>query len=274
MIISGVVIWYNPTNCEVENIKTYIDKLDKLFIIDNSDYSNYSLIEELNNKKVKYICNYKNHGIAKALNMACSEAFVDGYKWILTMDQDSKFNNNFELFVNKFKEKIKINNKIAIFAPKTSNDLEIEGYKTKIITSGNILNLEAYKKVKGFDEDFFIDEVDFDIGVKLLKEGYFLYQVDDIVMDHKLGDTKYFKLFGKKIFSSMNHGHIRKYYITRNRFEMIKRYPDLKKEYLKIIIKDFIKMILLEKNKWIKIKYCLKGYQDYKNKKFGKIREE
>lgn len=274
MKISGVVVWYNPTINEVNNIKTYINDLDKLFIVDNSNHSNSFLLEKLNEKKIEYICNYENFGIAKALNIGCELAMKNEYEWILTMDQDSEFDNNFELFIREFKEKIKISaDKIAIFAPKTSS-IDLGGYKTKIITSGNILNLEAYKKVKGFDEEFFIDEVDFDMGFKLLKEGYLLYQTDNIVMKHKLGDTKYFKLFGKKIFSSMNHGYIRKYYIIRNRFEMIRRYPNLKKEYLKIIITDFIKMILLEKNKWIKIKYCLKGYLDYKNKKFGKIREE
>lgn len=273
MKVSGVVIWYNPTEDEVNNIKSYINNLDKLFIIDNSQQSNEFLLKDLESKRIRYIPNNENLGIAKALNIGCNEAIKENYKWILTMDQDSKFDNNFELFIDEFNNKIKSNPKIAIIAPK-SLDEEFEGYKKKVITSGNILNLKAYKEVGGFDEKLFIDEVDFDIGFRLLRNGYLLYQTDKINMNHKLGNTIYFKLFGKKIFSSMNHTYTRKYYIIRNRLEIMKRYPEIKKEYSKTIIKDFFKMFLIEKDKYRKIKYSIKGVIDYKKGNFGKIKGE
>ncbi|MGL5125358.1 MAG: glycosyltransferase [Fusobacteriaceae bacterium] len=272
MKISGVVVWYNPTAEEVNNIKSYIDELNSLFIVDNSDISNLSLLDELGNKqKINYIPNYENLGIAKALNIGCEKAITEKNEWILTMDQDSSFNNNFDTFLTSIKDKLSKNEKIAIFAPKTSI-LKNGGYKNKVITSGNLVQLKAWREVDGFQEDFFIDEVDHDFSFRISKKGYSIYQFNNVIMKPKLGDSKSFEIFGKKIFSSMNHGYIRKYYITRNRFEMIQRYPEIKKEYLNAIMRDFIKMVLIEKNKFLKVKYCLKGYLDYKKQKFGKIK--
>ena len=36
MKIAGTVVWYNPSNENIENIKTYINFVEKLYIIDNS----------------------------------------------------------------------------------------------------------------------------------------------------------------------------------------------------------------------------------------------
>ncbi|MGL5904541.1 MAG: glycosyltransferase, partial [Cetobacterium sp.] len=190
MKISGVVVWYNPTVKEVKNIKSYIYGLDNLFIVDNSDFCNLSLLGEfVYEPKINYIPNYKNLGIAKALNIGCEKSIETKSEWILTMDQDSKFDKNFDIFLTKIKDVIKLKQKIAIFAPKTSIN-ENGGYKNKVITSGNLVNLNAYKDVNGFEEEFFIDEVDFDFNFKLLQKGYFIYQFDDINMEHKLGDER------------------------------------------------------------------------------------
>ena len=36
MKIPATVIWYNPDNENIKNIRTYIDYVEKLYIIDNS----------------------------------------------------------------------------------------------------------------------------------------------------------------------------------------------------------------------------------------------
>jgi len=48
-------------------------------------------------------------------------------------------------------------------------------------------------------------------------------------------------------------------------------YPEVKWQYFKDFIKMVIKIILSENNKLEKIKYIIKGMQDYKHEKFGKF---
>ena len=94
MKIAGTVVWYNPNDENIENIKTYIDYVERLYIIDNSKKNNKKLSEKLNNKKIEYIYNNgKNLGISSALNLACKKAKKEDFSWILTMDQDSSFDS-------------------------------------------------------------------------------------------------------------------------------------------------------------------------------------
>ena len=110
MKIAGTVVWYNPDSENSKNIKTYIDYVEKLYIIDNSKKDNKKLSEELNNKKIEYIYNNgKNLGISRALNLACEKAEEKGFSWMLTMDQDSSFDSE------NIKEYFKIFNKIQIY---------------------------------------------------------------------------------------------------------------------------------------------------------------
>lgn len=263
--ICGIVIWYNPSCDDINNIKTYINHIDKLIIVDNSNKDNSDLIENMNN--IEYMPNYKNLGIAKALNIGCNRAISYGYKWVLTMDQDSSF-DKFDDYMKKFNELSKNNNKIAIFAPAYSK--QEEGYVNRVITSGNILNLKAYKDVNRFDDRLFIDEVDHDLCFRLLQKEYKIYKIGEIKFNHKLGNCKKVKLISKE-FICMNHNYIRKYYITRNRCIVKKRYPKYTRHYTKDNIYDFIKVILGEDDKFRKCKYMIKGYIDYKKGKLGEI---
>lgn len=270
MKICGVVVWYNPSDEEVRNISTYLNHVDRVIVVDNSSNDNRYLLNGIN--KIEYIANNENLGIAKALNIGCYKSIEYGYEYALTMDQDSRFDKDMiEKFINLFHEKIKEDKSIAIFAPLT-DDAEKKGYVEKIITSGNILDLNAFKVVNGFDDDLFIDEVDFDLCFKLLKNNYKLYRFKEVRLNHKLGNTKEIKILNKKI-STMNHSHIRKYYIVRNRFIMRSRYPEFTNGYLKDTIKYVIKVILIEDEKYKKCKYILKGYFDYRKNILGKINE-
>lgn len=256
--ICGCVIWYNPTDKDKKNIETYINEIDKLYIIDNSTMSNY----DGSNKKIEYINLESNLGIAKALNTACNKALLDGYKWILTMDQDSSFKlGDLKKFIISSKTQYKKDKDIILFAPSIEKQNE-DNYVEKVITSGNILNLDYLKKLGGFKEEFFIDEVDFELCMRIRKSNKKIFQSSQVTLNHKIGNPIILNVFGYKI-TCLNHNYIRKYYITRNRLYMIKKYPELRFNYSKNIVADFFKILLIEKDKLIKITYFFKGIHDY-----------
>lgn len=278
--IPATVIWYNPDTENIENIKTYIDYVEKVYIIDNSMNNNKKLCSSLNNNKIEYVYNKKNLGIAKALNLACEKAISDGFKWILTMDQDSSFSSNdineyFKSFDNIEKKNT------GIFSPKhiLKNDinkirddkkfLEID----HVMTSGNLLNLSAWEKIGRFDENLFIDEVDSEICFRMIENDYKVIQMNRIKMFHELGSLEKRNFFIKKI-SVLNHNYIRKYYIMRNKFYMFKKYKKYRIRYVYYILNDFFKVIFYEKDKLRKLRYMFKGINDFFKNKMGELNDK
>ena len=88
--IAGIVTLYNPSDKDIKNISTYIDDIDKLYIIDNTEGNdNKSRIPK--NKKIEYTFKNENIGVAAALNIGAKKAIKDGFKYLLTLDQDTTF---------------------------------------------------------------------------------------------------------------------------------------------------------------------------------------
>lgn len=77
----------------------------------------------------------------------------------------------------------------------------------------------------------FIDEVDTEFCYRSQKAGYKIIEFPNVIMKHSLGDRTYHYFLGRK-YNTLNHNAIRKYYITRNKIYMIKKYPFLKKHIL------------------------------------------
>lgn len=291
MKLAGVVVVYNPEDSIMNNIKSYINNLEKLYVVDNSDNDNSKKFKD---KKIEYISNGKNLGIATALNIGAKKAIQDKFKWLLTMDQDSKFNKNGIDEMIEFLEKTKkdkfiqkiINtdfNKIGLITPFHLTKISvlepekfgIENY-FNAMTSGNIINLDAYKKVAGFKDWLFIDCVDMDFCMNLEIHGFKIIRLNYIKLNHSLGNCIFKKIFGKQIYS-LNHNAIRRYYIVRNRHylsDMYKdTYPIFCKSELKRTSRELIKIWLCEKDKFKKTIYMFRGYLDYKKGKKGKINE-
>ena len=112
--INGIVVWYNPDDKMILNIETYINEVEKLYIVDNSDNSNIEKIKLLKeNKKIEYIYYGENKGIAYALNIGLKKGLENEAKYLLTMDQDSYFEENYlERYLNLIEKDI---DKAAIY---------------------------------------------------------------------------------------------------------------------------------------------------------------
>lgn len=277
-MIAAVTILYNPQPDVGENIETYIEHVDKLYIIDNSDASQAQIIRRIKGaEKVVYIFNNENLGIATALNIGCKAALKDGFDWILTMDQDSKI----VALKKTFQEVITQNNITALYyptyiingAPYEYQILENEK-PVVVMTSGNILNLEAYTAVGGFEDKLFIDYVDIDYCLKLKLNGYQIEELEGYKIAHELGKSKLKQNPFFKILLT-NHPLIRRYYITRNKFYMLQTYKNITAFYDKekySLFKELVKILLFEDEKVQKLKIMYTAYEDFKMNKFGKKR--
>ncbi|MBQ8891804.1 MAG: glycosyltransferase family 2 protein [Bacilli bacterium] len=277
MKLACVVVFYNPTSEDILNIDNYQNSVDVIYVVDNSDDK---VIRINDSNKIKYIKLNENLGIAKALNIGAENAIKDGYEWLLTLDQDSKINSEIISEMKNFIIKNKYLN-IGLVSPyhninsgddDRSNNTFDE--KLEVMTSGNIINLNVYQKIGGFKDWLFIDCVDMEYGMNLNKHGYKVVRLNNVIMEHNLGNVKIHKLFGKE-YPCYNHSPVRRYYMVRNTMYIKEMYYDLYKEYCDHLInvqKGQIKRILaFEKNKFCKLKMMYRGYRDYKKGLKGKI---
>lgn len=277
--IAGVVVLYNPTEEDISNINTYIDDIDILYIMDNSKNENSKRLPK--NKKINYIFNNKNLGIAKPLNKAAELARKAGYKWLLTMDQDTKFKKN---IIQSMKEKIlDIDcSNIAIITPWHKTKLKVNksnkkiDYPLDVMTSGNLLNLEIHKKLNGFKEWIFIDGVDIEYCLNIKKNNGKIMRLNELEIDHNLGDIFYKKFFNKDLLVT-NHKAIRRYYQCRNYLYIRDMYIDIEPTFCKRLVKFksiILAIVLYEDNKLNKLRNFYQGYRDYKKGKRGRKDEE
>ncbi len=126
-------------------------------------------------------------------------------------------------------------------------------------------------------EKLFIDYVDFEYCMRLKKNGYNIYQCNDAVIYHSVGNLVNWKIFGLNFYST-NHSPLRLYYRTRNRFYLRKLYLNdykafFKKDF-KQVLKETLKIILVEHKKIEKLKMIIKGYWDFHKGVFGKYRKQ
>lgn len=276
--IAGVVILYYPTKHDIHNIYSYINNIDLLYIIDNTPNTNNKSILP-NDIKIKYIANNKNLGISASLNIAAEDARKNGYKWLMTMDQDTNVNDdvipNIRQYINKINYK-----KIAIVTPWHNTKLKISkstkeiDHPLDVMTSANFVNLEIHKKIGGFDENLFIDGVDIEYCLRLNSLGYSIDRLNNISVNHNLGNIRYKKFLWKNLLIT-NHNYLRRYYMNRNYHYIYYKYHNIYPEFCNKLIKFksiVLSIILYEKDKLKKLIYMYKGYKDYKNNIYGKIR--
>ncbi len=279
-LITAIIVLYNPDHSVMENIESYIDRVDKVYVVDNSEYKNNFLIKELQkNKKIKYIDNKGNRGIAHALNVGADNAIKDGYNLLLTMDQDSKVTSNMISYMLPFLDK----NNNAIVSPYHASQYISESLKGSdssfvltTMTSGNLLNLRLYKKIGPFREKLFIDYVDNEYCLRANKHGYKIVQVNNAILKHNLGNLRQHRILWKT-FHSTNHSPIRRYYAFRNRIYMINTYKNDFPAYCKYernrFFIDFIIVLIYEKEKLQKFKMMFLGIRDGLKNKYGKFHD-
>ena len=265
--IIGVVVWFRPGKKEVDALNLYRNDLPQVIIIDNSETSNEALVASLTN--VRYIPLCENRGIAAALNIGCQEALNMGAEWVLTMDQDSQWNqHSLQQYIDEAGQ-YDLFEKVGIFAPFHDCDGHPQTHKRPgrfqllriIMCSGNLLRLQAWQEAGGFREDFFIDSVDDEICCHLRQLGWLIVRTNDILLTHHLGNGVQIVKIIRHPYTS--HAAWRYYYIARNMRWMKQMYPEMAPYYKKYLRKELKRLVLYDwDDKRNKIKNYLRGLRD------------
>lgn len=282
MIIAAAVILFYPDKRTIDNILSYSSFVNTLYALDNSENPSFEIIELI--KRIPnclYIHSGENEGIAKRLNQACQLAIEDGFKWLLTMDQDSSFSENSISAYTTCLQELANKEQIAMagveIIKKETEEINCGCTEvTSLITSGSVINLTLSNEIGSFDEALFIDQVDLEYCYRAILKGYKVTQFTNIFLEHSLGVSSVHRSLKnfKNTYRSL-HSPVRIYYITRNYLYIRSKYTKNFREEVSKTKKDLLirlkNNLLYGKERVAVIKYFLKGIIDFKRKKMGKL---
>ncbi len=269
-VYAGIVTYYPDINLLRKNIESIAHQVDKLIVVDNASDNSIEIkkiVDGISNGLL--FCNKKNKGIAYALNLIMETSYEENANWVLLLDQDSTCPSNLIQEYLKYAHRLDV----AVITPGINdvNDIDKNEIDKRVelviefITSGSLNRVDIWRKMGGFNEDLFIDMVDYDYAYRLCNKGYKAIKVNEISLDHAIGKRSYHRI-GIIKCSTYNHNAFRKYYITRNSLFLARTYPEYCNIYLMYlrIFKRMLIVLLFEENKWEKIINMIKGIRDSK----------
>lgn len=279
--ICGVITLYFPQEDVFLNIDTYIRYLDRLFIVDNTPDPDTRIHARLRERYPQAeLCSFgKNLGVAKALNIGLTKGSAGGYRWLLTMDQDSFFEpaQAERFFASAEAEPGGAGT--AVLSPSHQPRACVEGAclyeeQSVVMTSGNLLRIEVVSAIGMFDEKLFIDSVDHDYCLRVRKAGYSVLQATNCYLTHKVGELYSGSMFwGLRKREFRIHSPKRMYFIIRNGLYLEKMYTAVSPEYIrthrKHVIDKITKALKYSDQRAEYLRYIVKALFHYATNRYG-----
>lgn len=211
-VVAGIVT-FNPDLTRLrENIESAMGQVDRMVIVDNGS-SNMDAVSQLaaGFPRLEIIANRGNDGIAMALNRIMGWASAVGAGWALLLDQDSVCADGMVGILRG-----SASEGVAVVAPgivdrnrpettpQTVGPAEVD----YCITSGAIYSVAAWKSVGGYDEEMFIDFVDFDYCLRLKTSGHRIVRDPLAILLHEIGHITKHGPFTAYHHSAFRLGHM------------------------------------------------------------------
>lgn len=235
----AVIVTYNPVESALKSLcNNLINENVMVILIDNSDISKPSVVENLESEKCYVQILGENLGIAAAQNIGIKVALSMDIDFIYLFDQDSIINQNLLESLATPLDPNKANVSAPVCYDEVSDsELPVQlvsslGHIQKrfikdlyppynvdlVISSGMLITAETFNKVGLLDEDFFIDFVDFEWCFRCKSLQIPIYLVPNTKMKHSIGLGSSKVLFGGSI-----HNPMRSYYKVRNCFLLFRK---------------------------------------------------
>jgi rhamnosyltransferase len=276
--ILAVVVSYNGMMKTVQTVQALRGSAGKIVIVDNgSEEPSLNILRELARDGISVIFLSENMGIAYALNLGVAEARRQGYSWLLTMDQDSKVEptmiNKYIDAITEMPDEVCLTPCIKLNGKPT---VAFSGLVQYAITSGNLVKTEIFSKIGLYNEDMFIDAVDFDFSLRVRRSGWNILRVAGAYMHHELGEQH--SVTGPFSRFYTRHSPIRRYYAYRNWLYLAKNYihdfPLFTAKFAFAHLMLFITMIFYDRNPTQSLAYAMRGIRDFFYGRSGRYTKE
>jgi len=237
--IAGLVVAYRNKEKLVRCINALLNQSYPLYcviVVDNSEMKLYP-DSQYDDDRVVIINAVDNMGISGGLNIGFQYALTKGLDWCWTFDQDSEpLSNALEELLKYLPELIgKYSNKIGIISStgiSTVSKMLYRGNSAKwlpsptkisyhnliyecdlLLTAGSLTNLNFIKLYGGMNEILFIDWVDYELCLRMVKKKYKLLCCQSSLFYHQIGgEVEY----SNNQIETHKFNKIRLYYLIRN----------------------------------------------------------
>lgn len=234
--VAAIIVTFHPDQAVLqEAIAALKTEGASIVVVDNTPVHmvkpwQYALSD--NNAVVHLEFLGRNHGIARAQNIGIEWVRQQGFEYVLLLDHDSVPQPG--MLIALIEEIAKVHRPAAV-GPRFVDDrqqnpppfIQVRGVRTYrytcesspcalpvdyLIASGSLIPMATLDAVGGMREDFFIDYVDIEWGLRANRRGFQCYGVCRARMRHSLGDEPV-RLYKRSISI---HSPLRHYYQFRN----------------------------------------------------------
>jgi rhamnosyltransferase len=282
--ICAVVVSYNGGDMVRRCVDSVRNQVDEVIIADNgSDQVTLGELRRLQSQgNCEVLLNGRNLGIAGALNRGVQYAIGKGYRWVLTLDDDSEASPDMVArLVAGFESSgpdvgivaanpLDLNLRALGLAVVPENPSAVPIKVRTAISSGCLIDVRVFAKTGFFDEQLFLAYVDHDFCVRAGRDGFQILQCPDAVLLHREGSKEVRNLLWKRVCYN-RYGKEARYFITRNAIHVLRRYPQagFSREIALRWLADLIKIIVYDKERVSKTAFIFKGLIDGVRGKYG-----
>lgn len=293
-IAVGIVLFHPDEARFRQCLDSILSQSERVYIFENAETADRFETDE----RIVFWGDRENRGLAHALNRLLERAKEDGFRWMVTMDQDSVMPPGLiEAYAQKIAQSQKahwaslgilcpqvIDRRRAYLQVKTKPE---EEYVAKCITSASCTFIPAWEQVGRFDEWLFVDLVDNEFCKRLQVCGYPILRLNRWVLDQEFGKIepkservqrfwlRIAKLTGNPNFAKFSYkkyvSPMRVYYTNRNIIYVnrkLKLYGQVGyesyhcKSYPGFLISFSLPSILRAQQKWTVTKSVVRGIWD------------
>jgi rhamnosyltransferase len=281
--VCGVVVTFNPKPDVSDNLERLRGQLEHVVVVDNGSRS--EVLEQIrcwcNDLNIILIENGTNLGIATALNVGVGYAGSIGAEFTAFFDQDSTPDAGLmtallETYANATSASPSGRPaRVAIVSAKHVHEdtktwmkpvLDPDGGPLVTITSGSLIPVSIFDHCGLFEDDLIIDRVDEEFCLRVRSMRYTIVQCEIGIVHVTLGAPRPFTLFGKNLFTPTHYSAGRRYYITRNRLVIVRRYwrayPKWCSWALSGFFKELLFIVIAEESKLSKCANIIRGVRD------------
>ena len=284
----AIVVTFFPDEQLASRLATIVAESAHVIVVDNGSLGEMLLSLAALGDRVELLRQGANLGLATALNIGVRRAIALGFSWVVTFDQDSQPVPGMvaALWTTHCQQPA-----AAVIGPRIEDyDAAHSRYRwvrphpkcrwffqriecidrdlfdvTLLVTSGSLMEVAVWTQLAGFDESLFIDYVDTDYCLKVLRSGRSLAVTAEAKLQHRVGARQPGRLLGRDL-RPMHHAAFRHYYIARNRVGMWRRHARAVPHWalfdLAFACFNGFRVLAFESEKWAKVKAIVLGTMD------------
>ena len=286
-IIAGYLVNNSITNDVeitqyIENLQTYINQIEKLYIYCLEQVDITKLLQRLNKFEHIEIAKVPGYGEAEIYKALVEKAIEDNIDFVTVMKPELFFENEAFLELKKYVMQADVS-RTAVITPMPLFGCEIHERKAEEFRAikgcrlyGALLNTEIYKQTRGIKAEYYQTTYDYDYCLQARHLGYNVMLAQNLA----LRNQKYVVItrkFGFLTLSAYSRDIMDVYYETRNRLYLWDEYKKIDPEYISIDKKMFKKekQEIRTRDKSYKQKFIMmdRARMDYKKGILGKFEE-